>query len=198
MKYSGFSPAGSMAVGVKSLTRPFRSIVYSMLTYTLPCNRINRRASASRLCSSGVNMPEPDCATQYFGRSTSSINGRSDASASCPPNRKTSQDSLIFRLLIRCMIGRDRRESWEVEHLPCCIGSNVMATVESYAGCLRQRKRFSRGEPAHVSSGGVAQVVEIRKRRSLQLGTNQDAAPASAEESTPCATLPPLHPHCRT
>jgi hypothetical protein len=46
--------------------------------------------------------------------------------------------------------------------------------------------------------GGVAQVVEIRKRRSLQLGTNQDAAPASAEESTPCATLPPLHPHCRT
>lgn len=51
--------------------------------------------------------------------------------------------------------------------------------------------------PLDLSSGGVAQVVEIRKRRSLQLGTNQDTAPASAEETTPCATLPPLHRLCR-
>ncbi len=45
--------------------------------------------------------------------------------------------------------------------------------------------------------GGVAKVVEIRKRRSLQFGTNQNTAPASAEETTRCATRPPLHRLCR-
>lgn len=57
---------------------------------------------------------------------------------------------------------------------------------------------YSWARSVPLDDGGVAQVVEIRKRRSLQLGSNQDTAPASAEETTPCATLPPLHRLCRS